>query len=82
MEKALAELELLHNYQVKHLGSQDLGGRALIKEVIEASIQPHDQGATHPEPKKEEKRDAKKISLLRTIPYSHHQRWWSTETVD
>ncbi|KAM1284874.1 hypothetical protein ACFX2J_027515 [Malus domestica] len=32
MEKALTKLELLHNYQVKHLGPHDLGGQALVVE--------------------------------------------------
>ncbi|WJX47863.1 alcohol dehydrogenase [Trifolium repens] len=37
----------------------------------------------HKEKSKEKKKDKhlQQISLLRTIPYSDHQRWWSKETI-
>ncbi|XP_061953149.1 uncharacterized protein LOC133675705 [Populus nigra] len=37
-------------------------------------------GSKEPAKEKREKR-LQEISLLRTIPYSDHQRWWSSETV-
>ncbi|KAK1363922.1 Short-chain dehydrogenase/reductase [Heracleum sosnowskyi] len=57
---------------------------------IEAEQENSGHGRSHPDKEKKDKKERAKerrekrrqeISLLRTIPYSDHQKWWSSETI-